>query len=140
MRVKTVVGLAFIEPALGAGGVLGRRQIDEGQEVARLEVRGVFLEIGPAFGVDQGRRGLGKAARRIGAGAMALRFDEYRPSRAEPAEGVVEPAGDGDEFGRHRGVEIGTTEAGGALEAAVLVEDDALTHERGPGQEIREAG
>ena len=103
-------------------------------------MRGVFLEIGLAFGVDQGRRGLGKAARRISSCAMPLRLDEDRPSRAEAAEGVVETAGDGDEFGRHCGVEVGTAKASGALEAAVLVEDDALARERGPGQEIRKAG
>ena len=71
---------------------------------------------------------------------MALRLDEDRPARAETAEGVVEPAGDGDQFGRHGAVEVGTAKARGALEAAVLVEDDALADERGPGQEVREAG
>jgi len=70
---------------------------------------------------------------------MALRLDEDRPSRTEATEGVVESAGDGDEFGRHRGVEVGTAKPGGTLEAAVLVENDALAGERGPGQEIREA-
>jgi len=30
MRVDAALGLSFIEPALGAGSVLGRRQIDEG--------------------------------------------------------------------------------------------------------------
>src|SRR3546814_17234215 len=93
-----------------------------------------------ALGVDQGGRRLWKPARRIGAGAVALRLNENRPSRAEAPEGVVEPAGDGDEFGRHRGVEVGTAKAGGALAATVLVEDDALAHERCPGPEIRTAG
>src|SRR3546814_1393921 len=65
-----------------------------------------------ALGVDQGGRRLWKPARRIGAGAVALRLNENRPSRAEAPEGVVEPAGDGDEFGRHRGVEVGTAKAG----------------------------
>jgi hypothetical protein len=69
-----------------------------------------------------------------------LRFDENRPPRSESAEGVVDPAGDGNEFGRHCGVEVGTAKTGGALEAAVLVEDDALADERGPGQEIGETG
>ena len=54
VRVDAVLGLAFIEPALGAGGVLRWRQIDEGQEIAGLEMRGVFLEIRLALGVDQG--------------------------------------------------------------------------------------
>src|SRR3546814_4775194 len=81
-----------------------------------------------ALGVDQGGRRLWKPARRIGAGAVALRLNENRPSRAEAPEGVVEPAGDGDEFGRHRGVEVGTAKAGGALEATVLVEDRSEEH------------
>src|SRR3546814_16214300 len=101
-------------PALGVGGILRCGQRTEGQETEGLELRGFYLEIGLALGVDQGGRGLGKAARRIAAGAMALRLDEYRPSRAEAAEGVIEAAGDGDEFGRHRGIQVGAAKAGGA--------------------------
>src|SRR3546814_19509946 len=88
------------------------RQIEEGQEIAGLEMRAGLLEVGLALGVDQGRCRVGKAACRIGRGLMALRLDEDRPARAEAAEGVVEAAGDRDKFGRHGAVEARGTEAG----------------------------
>src|SRR5690606_38068390 len=115
-----------------------RRQVGEGEEIARLEMRTRLLEIRLALGVDQRGRRVGKAARRIGADAMALRLHEDRPARAEAAERVVEAASDRDQLGRHGGVEVGATEACRALEAAVLVEDDALSDERRPGQEVGE--
>ena len=51
---------ALIEKALGARGVFGWRQIEEGQEIAGLEVDAFFLEFGLALGVDQGRSGVRK--------------------------------------------------------------------------------
>ena len=47
--------------------------------------------------------------------------------------------GDRDQLGRRRGVEIGSAKPRGALERAVLVEDDALLDQRRPGQEVGEA-
>ena len=47
---------ALIEPGLGARGVLGRRQPDEGQEVAALEMGAFLLELRAALGVDQAPR------------------------------------------------------------------------------------
>ena len=70
---------------------------------------------------------------------MTLRLDEDRPARAQPPQRIVEPPGDADEFRRHRAIEIGPAKPRRALERAVLVEDDALVDQRGPGQEIREA-
>ena len=71
---------------------------------------------------------------------MALRLDENGPAGAETAQGVVEAASDGDEFGRHCAVEIRSAEPCRALERTVLVEDDALADQCGPRQEVREAG
>ncbi len=69
---------------------------------------------------------------------LALGLDEDRPSRSEAPQRIVQPSDDGDEFGRHRAIEIGTAEPGGALEAAILVKDDTFVDQRRPGQEIRE--
>ena len=73
-------------------------------------------------------------------GGMALGLDEDRPSRSQPPQRIVEPAGDGDEFSRHRAIEIGTAKTRRALEAAILVEDNAFVDQRRPWQEIRETG
>ena len=101
MRIDSGMVAPFVEPGFRARGVLGRRQIEESQEVARLVVRARFLEIGLALGVDEGGGGVAEAARRIGGRFVALRLDENRPARSETAEGVVEPAGDGDQLGGH---------------------------------------
>src|SRR3546814_8462406 len=71
---------------------------------------------------------------------MALRLDKDRPTRSQTAERVVEAAGDPDQLCWNRAVEVRATEARGALERAILVEDDAFAGERDPGQEIRQAG
>ena len=60
--------------------VLGGRQIEEGQEIARLEMRAGFLEVGLALGVDQAGGAVGEHAGRIGGGAVPLRLDEDRPT------------------------------------------------------------
>jgi hypothetical protein len=60
MRIDAGLLAALVEPGLGARGVFGRRQIEEGQEVARLEMRAGFLEVGLALGIDQGGGGSGK--------------------------------------------------------------------------------
>ena len=102
-------------------------------------MRARFLEVGLAFGIDQSGSRIGKPAVRIGRGFMALRLDEDTPARAETAEGVVDAAGDRDQLGRHGGIQIGTAKARRALEAAVLVEDDAFRNERDPGQIVGKA-
>src|SRR3546814_19006352 len=71
---------------------------------------------------------------------MALRLDKDRPTRSQTAERVVEAAGDPDQLCWNRAVEVRATEARGALDRAILVEDDAFAGERDPGQEIRQAG
>ena len=143
LRLIVVDQGAVNEPALkalGARGILGRWQEGEGQEVARLVMDRVLFEVGLALGIDHGRGGVRKAARRIGADGMALRLDEDRPAAAEAAEGAVEAARDGDELGLHGGIEIGSAEARAALERTVLVENHAGSDQSRPGQEIRKAG
>src|SRR6266849_696543 len=70
---------------------------------------------------------------------MPACFDENRPARAEAAQRIVEPRRDADQFGRRSAVEVRSPEACCALQAAILVEDDAFADQRRPGQEVREA-
>ena len=63
---------------------------------------------------------------------MTARLDKDRPSGTEPAQRVVEPRGDADEFGWHCAIEVGSAKLGRALEAAVLVEDDARVRRAPP--------
>ena len=80
MRIDALGLAAFIEPALGARGVLRRRQVGEGEEIARLEMRPRFLEARLALGIDQRGGRIGKATVGIEVRGMALRFDEDRPA------------------------------------------------------------
>ena len=58
---------------------------------------------------------------------------------AQAAQRVVEPGCDRNQLGRRRRVQVRPAEPRGALERAVLVEDDALPDQRRPGQEVGEA-
>src|SRR5216683_2743897 len=69
---------------------------------------------------------------------MTLRLDKDGPARAEPPQSVVQPAGDADQFRRHRGIQIRPAKPCRALKRTILVENDALVDQSGPGQEIRE--
>src|SRR3546814_10827084 len=69
---------------------------------------------------------------------MALRLNENGPAGAEAPEGVVETAGDSDQLSRHGAVEVGPAEACGAMQAAVLVEDNAFADQCDPGEEVGE--
>ena len=89
--VGAVARRPLVEPGLGARGVLGRRQPEEGQEIPALEMRTFLLELRPALGIDETRGGIGKLALRIAVGRLALRLDEDRPAGAEAAQRVVEP-------------------------------------------------
>ena len=51
--IGAVAGAAFIEPGLGAGGVLRRRQPDQRQEIPAFEMRTFFLELRPTLGIHQ---------------------------------------------------------------------------------------
>src|SRR5882724_2311242 len=79
-------------------------------------------------------------ALRIFAGGVTLRFDKDGPARTEPPQGVVQPAGDADQFRWHCGIQIRPTKPCRALKRAILVEDDALVDQSGPGQKIHQMG
>src|SRR6266849_6788987 len=79
-------------------------------------------------------------ALRILAGGVTLRFDKDGPARTEPPQGVVQPAGDADQFRRHCRIQIRPTKLGRALKRAILVKNDALVDQSGPGQKIHQMG
>ncbi len=75
---------------------------------------------------------------RIVLGLEALGLEEERPAGAEAAQYVVKPGTGRDQFRLGCAFEIRSPEADGALEAAVLVEDDARGDERCPRQVVGE--
>ena len=108
---------AFVEPGLGARGVLGRRQKEEGQVVGALEVSALLLELRLALGVDQRRDRIRERALRIVLRRVAARLDEDRPAGAETAQRIVEPRGRADQLGRRcasRGPARGTAPCAGS--------------------------
>ncbi len=92
----------LIEPRLCASGILGGRQPDEREEIPTLEMRAFLLELRAAFCIHQRGGRVPKLALRIAIGGLALRLDEDCPTGTEAAQRIVEPAGDGDQFGRGR--------------------------------------
>src|SRR3546814_14647987 len=82
-------------------------------------MRAFLTKLFAALPVDQCRHRIGKVGLRIGLRRAPLRFDENRPSRAQPPQGIVEPGGDGHEFGGRGTVEIGTAKARRALKRSV---------------------
>lgn len=129
----------LVEPRLGAGCFLGRRQIEKGKEVARYEMNLLLFELGLALGVDQARGGIGKLAFGIGRGGVPLRLDEEAPTRTEATDGIVDARGRRDQFGRDGGFEIRPAEFGGSLKAAILVQHHARRDERNPWQVVGKA-
>src|SRR3546814_5469871 len=101
-------------------------------------MRAFLTKLFAALPVDQCRHRIGKVGLRIGLRRAPLRFDENRPSRAQPPQGIVEPGGDGHEFGGRGTVEIGTAKARRALKRSVLVEHHARPHQCDPGEEVCE--
>src|SRR3546814_20287330 len=77
----------------------------------------LFLELRAPFAIDERGGSVGKIALGIAARRHALRLDEDRPARTQPAQGIVQPGGDGDQLGGRRRIQIGTTKLRRALEA-----------------------
>ncbi len=69
--VGAVAGVAaLVEPSLGARRVIGRRQPEQRQEIAALEMRALFLELRAPLGIDQPGGGIGKARFADSAGGL----------------------------------------------------------------------
>ena len=138
------VGASFVQPAPRPCAVVGRRQPLQGQVIGARQVRlgdvAIAFEHVATFLVDQRGQPIGEPVRcRIVRRRLALRLDIDRPAGAEPLQRAVEPRRGCDQLRLGRAIEVGTPEAGGALEAAVLVEDDSRRDDRGPRQVIGEA-
>ena len=78
--VGPVAGSVLIEPGFGARRVLGRRQEEQSQEIAALEMSAFLFELRAAFGVDQSRGGVGEGAFGVSVVRLALSLDEDRPA------------------------------------------------------------
>ena len=136
--IDAFLGLAFIHPAFGAGGIFGGRHPEQRQKIAAFEMRAFFGKLGRAFALDQRRSRIGKIACRIVLRRSAHCLREERPARAKAAQHTVEPCGRCNQLSRRCAIEIRSPEARGALETAILVEDDALRDERRPRKKICE--
>ncbi len=119
-------------------GVIGRRQPQQGQEIPALEMRAFFLELRFALGIDDAGDGIGEVALGIMVGRLALGLDEDGPAGAEPAQRIVEARGDRHQLGGRGAVQVRPPKPRGALEGAVLVEDDAFGDQGRPWQIVRE--
>ena len=66
--VGAVMSPVLVEPGFGAGGIVGRRQPEQRQEIPALEMRAFLLELGATLRIDQFGGGIGKLAQRIAVG------------------------------------------------------------------------
>ena len=78
--IRRSVRATLIEPGFGACGIVGRRQPDECEVMAALEVSALLLELRAALGVDQAGGWIRKLAIRIAVGGVTLGLDEDRPA------------------------------------------------------------
>ena len=128
------------EELLEPGRPVCRRHPGEGQVTIRLEMTSRLLEGRPAFLVHQPGGRVSPDAFGIGDGRSAVGFNMQRPAGAEPAEEIVHACGDGDEFLRRQTFKVRAAIGDGALEAAILVEDDAGCDEAGPFEMVCQRG
>src|SRR5690606_24200891 len=109
-------------------------QPEEGEEIARHEMRPGFLETRLALGIDQSRGRIWKATVRIGRGLRALCLDEDRPAGAKTPHGVVDATGNRNQFGGDSRIQIRPAKLRRPLETAILVEHNAGTDQGCPWQ------
>ncbi len=134
---RRTVGGGLKKGALQPVNSVRRRQIEQGQVVAVLEMRPVFTTEGRApFRVHQPRGPIGEFRNRIVERRNALRPEEGRPSRAEAFQDVVETRARPHQFSVRRAFQIRSPELKRPLEPAVLVEHNAGRDQRGPRQMI----
>ena len=81
----SILRAVFIEPSLGAGGIIGRGQPKKREEVAALEMRSLLFELGAPFGVDQARGCIRKRGRASGNSDMRRRLRTGTGITAVPA-------------------------------------------------------
>ena len=103
-------------------------------------MRALLLKFSAALNINQSGCDIREMAFGIFAGGITLRLDKDGPARTEPTHGVVQSAGDANEFGRHGGIQIRPPKLRRLLKRAILVEDDAFINQSSPGQEVCELG
>ena len=91
--IGAVARAPFIEPGLGARGVLGRRQPEQREEISALEMGAFLLELRPALGIDETRRRR-RETRLSDSGCAGWRCASMKIAQPEPRrrKRVVEPA------------------------------------------------
>src|SRR3546814_9045128 len=75
--------------AFGACGVFGGGHPQQGQVITALVMTALFLELRAPFAIDERGGSVGKIALGIAARRHALRLDEDRPARTQPAQGKI---------------------------------------------------
>ena len=116
-----------------------RRHPGEGEVAVGLEMAPGFLKRCAALLVHEPGHRIAPDTFRIGDRRPATRFDMQGPARAEPAEEIVHAGRDRDPFFGGRAFKVGPAIADRALQAAILVEDNAGRNEAGPFEIICKA-
>ena len=101
--------------------------------IAAYIVFALGKEGGAPLAIDQPGRGIGEIAIGITHCLAPLGVEEQCPSGAEPLKDVIGARASRHEFGLGCRFEIGAAERQCALEAAILVEDDAGRDQCRPG-------
>jgi len=132
--------LSLDEPGEGRRRALVGRHPRQEQREARLEVPAVALVLLAALLVDEARHGIreGPLGRVVGRGD-ALGVDVEHPAVPEAREESVDVERESGELLARRRVQVGSPEAVAGEEAPVLVEDNPVVDESGPGEEIADA-
>ena len=129
-------GRVFDEELLYTGCPVGWRHPRQSQVAIGFKMPSGFFEPGTAFLIDEPCGRITPYAVRIGRRGTPVRFEPKRPAGPEPHEEVIHPGRDGDELFRRRAFKVGAPVSDGALQAAILVEDNTGRHEGGPFEVI----
>ncbi|MGY4447476.1 hypothetical protein ACVWZR_002136 [Bradyrhizobium sp. i1.3.1] len=110
-RIRSRAAMAaLVQETLCHSCTLCRRQIKEGQVVARFIMAAGLLELRFPLRIHQGGCDIRECVGRIAPCRMPLRLDENRPARSETPECIVQPACDRNKLSRHGTVEVRSPE------------------------------
>ena len=134
--IRRIVDKELFDPCRS----VGRRHPGEGEVAVRLEMPACFLECCAAFLVDQPGGRVAPGTFGIGHRWPAVGLDMEGPAGSEAAKELVHARGDGNQFFRRRTFEVWTAISDRALQAAILVEDNAGRDQAGPFEMVGERG